>query len=126
MKKLFISKVLFAVAGLFLLSTVSLSAKGKADDDKLLIIANVVTKAEYKDALMKAFEKVVEGTRKEAGNISYDLYVDTTNPLKFTIVEIWKSQQAIDIHNETPHFKEFVKAVDGKAELEVSILKQKL
>jgi quinol monooxygenase YgiN len=124
MKKLFSSKVLFAVIGLFLLST--LAAKEKKSGDELLIIANVTAKAEYKDELMKALEKVVEGTRKEAGNISYDLYVDTSDPLKFTIVEIWKSQDAINIHNETSHFKEFVKAIDGKVALDVKTLKQKL
>jgi len=124
MKKLFTPKVLFAVIGLFVLS--SLSAKGMKGGDELMIIANVTAKAEYKDELMKAFEKVVAGTRTEAGNIAYDLYVDTSNPLKFTIVEIWKSQDAIDFHNETAHFKEFVKAIDGKADLDVKILKQKL
>lgn len=124
MKKLFTAKALFAIVGLFLLS--SLSAKELKSGDELLIIANVTAKAEYKDELMKAFEKVVEGTRKEAGNVSYDLYVDTSNPLKFTIVEVWKSQDAINIHNETEHFKEFVKAVDGKADLDVKTLKQKL
>jgi quinol monooxygenase YgiN len=124
MKKLFNSRVLFAIIGLFLLS--SLAAKEMKSGDELLIIANVTAKAEYKDELMKAFEKVIEGTRKETGNISYDLYVDTSNPLKFTIVEIWKSQDAINIHNKTDHFKEFVKAVDGKVDLDVKTLKQKL
>jgi quinol monooxygenase YgiN len=114
--------MLFAVIGLFLLS--SLAAKEMKSGDELLIIAHVTTKAEYKDELMKAFKKVVEGTRQEAGNISYDLYVDTSDPLKFTIVELWKSQDAINIHNETSHFKEFVKAIDGKANLDVRIAKQ--
>jgi quinol monooxygenase YgiN len=116
--------MLFAIIGLFLLS--SLAAKEMKSGDELLIIAHVTTKAEYKDELVKAFEKVVEGTRREAGNIAYDLYVDTSNPLKFTIVERWKSQDAINIHNETNHFKEFVKAIDGKADLDVKIMKQKL
>jgi quinol monooxygenase YgiN len=116
--------MLFAIIGLFLLS--SLAAKEMKSGDELLIIAHVTTKAEYKDELMKAFEKVVEGTRREAGNISYDLYVDTSDPLKFTIIELWKSQDAINIHNETGHFKEFVKAIDGKADLDVRLMKQKL
>jgi quinol monooxygenase YgiN len=115
--------MLFAVIGLFLLSSV---AAKEMKGGELLIIAHVTTKAEYKDELMKAFEKVVEGTRQEAGNISYDLYVDTSNPLKFTIVEQWKSQDAINIHNETSHFKEFVKAIDGKADLDVTVAKQEL
>ncbi|MDR0749386.1 MAG: antibiotic biosynthesis monooxygenase [Tannerellaceae bacterium] len=124
MKKLFSSKMLFALIGLFVLS--SLAAKEMKSGDELLIIAHITAKAEYKDELIKACEKVVEGTRREAGNISYDLYADTSDPLKFTIVERWKSQDAINIHNETSHFKEFVKAIDGKAALDVRTMKQKL
>jgi quinol monooxygenase YgiN len=96
-----------------------------ADKNSLTIVANVTVQPEFKDVLLQAFQKVVDGTRKEAGNISYNLYEDTSNPLRFTFVEIWKSQSAIDSHNNSDHFKEFAATVEGKAELEVSILKQK-
>ena len=93
---------------------------------ELVIIANVIIIPEYKDELLKAFEAVVEGTHKEPGNISYNLYEDTSNPFRFTFVEIWKSKEAINEHNGSSHFQEFAKAVEGKADLEVYTLKQKL
>ena len=126
MKKLLTPRVLFVAVSLFFLSTLALSAKSLQDKDELVIVAHITVKAENKDVLMKALEKVVAGTRTEAGNVAYDLYVDTSNPLKFTLIEVWKSQKAIDEHNQTAHFKEFVKAIEGKADLDVSVIKQLL
>lgn len=127
MKKIVISSILFVFLCSVLLSTSCTSnAKRTADPDELVIVAHVTIKPEFKDDIMKAFEGVVEGTRKEPGNISYILYQDVNNPLKFTFVEIWKSQAAIEAHNSSAHFQVFAKAIDGKADLEVYTMKEKL
>ena len=94
-------------------------------DEPLTIVATVTVKPEYKDDVLKAIKTVVDATRKETGNIFYDVFEDVKNPLKFVFLEMWKSQTAIDEHNKAAHFKEFVKAVEGKATLEASTLKQK-
>lgn len=92
---------------------------------ELKIVAVIVVKAEYQKELEKVFHTVVDETRKEEGNVSYDLHQDTTNPLKYTILEVWKSQDAINIHNESAHFKAFVAAVEGKVEsLAVDVIKK--
>jgi quinol monooxygenase YgiN len=123
MKK--IEKGLFL--GIFCSMLLLCSLTGKADvkDETLTIVANITIKAEYKDDVIKAIKAVVDATRKESGNIFYDVFEDTTNPLKFTFIETWKSQSAIDSHNNSVHFKEFSKAVEGKATLEAKILRQK-
>jgi quinol monooxygenase YgiN len=92
--------------------------------EKLTIIANVTLYPEFKDELLPAIQAVVEATRKEAGTISYDVFEDTANPLKYTFVEHWKSQSAIDAHNASDHFIQFAKALENKASLEAFILKQ--
>jgi quinol monooxygenase YgiN len=79
---------------------------------------------EFKDELLPAIEAVVQATRQEEGNVSYDVYEDTSNPLRFTFIEHWKSQSAIDSHNASDHFIEFAKALENKADLEAFILKQ--
>lgn len=92
---------------------------------ELKIIAAIVVKAPYQDELEKVFRSVVDETRKEAGNVSYDLHQDTKNPLKYTILEVWKSQEAIDVHNETAHFKAFVSGIEGKVDsLDIDVIKQ--
>ncbi len=89
-------------------------------------MALVTIKPEHKEELLKVFQAVVEETRKEAGNVSYGLYENVSDPNKYTFIEVWKSQQAIDSHNTSVHFQAFVKAIDGKVEsLAVDVLKAK-
>ena len=92
---------------------------------ELKIIAAIVVKAAYQKEMEEILRTIVDETRKEAGNISYDRHQDCQNPLKYTILETWKSQAAIDLHNESAHFKAFVKAIEGKTDsLAVDIIKQ--
>lgn len=92
---------------------------------ELKIIAVIVVKPAYQEELEKAFHTVVDETRKESGNISYELHQDIKNPLKYTILEVWKSQAAIDEHNESVHFKAFVAAIENKIDgLTIDVIKK--
>lgn len=92
---------------------------------ELKIVAVIVVKTAYQDELEKAFQTVVNETRKEDGNISYELHQDIKNPLKYTILEVWKSQSAINEHNESAHFKAFVAAIENKIDsLTVDLIKK--
>ncbi|MDR1561967.1 MAG: antibiotic biosynthesis monooxygenase [Dysgonamonadaceae bacterium] len=102
------------------------ACKGTENPNSLSIIATLDVYPEFKDELWSAVEAVVEGTRKEEGNICYKVYIDADNPLKWTFIEHWKSQEAIDSHNGSEHFKAFASKVEGKAQLSVSILKPAL
>ena len=123
MKKNYVKGVLFIFCSLFLFG--SFTGNKAVNDETLTIVATVTVKPEYKDEVLKAIKMVVDATRKESGNIFYDVFEDVNNPLKFVFIETWKSQAAIDSHNEAPHFNDFIKAVEGKATLEASTLKQK-
>lgn len=125
MKKIMNAGLMLCICCAGLLFTSSCSPEKAATGDELVIVAHVTVKPEFKDEMLKAFQAVVEGTRKEPGNISYVLYQDISDPLKFTFVEVWKSQDAINAHNASAHFQTFAKTVDGKADLSASILKQK-
>lgn len=72
------------------------------------IIAKCQGKPEMVDDLTKLALDLVIASRKEEGNISYNFYADINDPSRFTFIEVWKDQEAIDIHNETPHFQDFV------------------
>ncbi len=92
---------------------------------ELKIVAVIKVKEAHKDELMRVFKTVVDATRKEEGNISYDLHEDTKNPLSYTILETWKSQEAIDFHNKSAHFKTFVKNIEGKIDgLTIDVLRK--
>ncbi len=83
---------------------------------QLSIVATIIVKDQYKNELEKVFRYLVDHTRKEDGNVSYDLHQDVQNPLKYIILEVWKSQNDISKHNETLHFKEFLSTIEGKVE----------
>ncbi|MFI3277561.1 MAG: putative quinol monooxygenase [Rikenellaceae bacterium] len=92
---------------------------------ELKIIATIVVKEEFKEELFPAFEAVVEGTRKEEGNVSYQLHQDVKNPLKYIFVEVWASLAAIDSHNASAHFDAFAKAIAGKVDnVDITIVRQ--
>ena len=115
--------LLSLLCSLFLLG--SFSGNYAIQDETLTIVATITIKPEHKEDVLKAVKAVVDATRKETGNIFYDVFEDVNNPLKFVFIETWKSQAAIDAHNKTAHFNDFVKAVEGKAALEASTLRQK-
>lgn len=92
---------------------------------ELKIVATITVKSDNKEEVLVALQNVVNATRKEEGNVSYDLHQNITNPLEYTILEVWKSQEAIDLHNASAHFDEFKKAIGEKIEgLKVDIIKQ--
>lgn len=92
---------------------------------ELKIVAVITAQKEYQKDIEKALHNVVDGTRTEEGNVSYDLHVDIKNPLKYIIIEVWKSQEALNIHNATVHFNEFKKAIEGKIEgLDIDVIKK--
>ncbi len=93
--------------------------------NELKIVAAITAKSAFRNEVAAALGAVAEATRKEAGNVSYVLHENTANPLKFTILEVWKSQEAIDFHNKTEHFLKFVAAIEGKVDaLEIDVMRE--
>lgn len=91
---------------------------------ELKIVATIIVKEENEKEVVKALYKVADSTRLEEGNVSYDLHQNILNPLEYIILEVWKSQEAIDLHNHSSHFDEFKKAIDGKIRsLKVDVIK---
>lgn len=92
---------------------------------QLNIIATITIKPEYHEAFKPIFKRLVIGSRAEHGCVHYELNQSIENPNIYIVVETWQSQQAIDLHNTTPHFVEFAnfakEHVDG---LSICIAKQ--
>ena len=78
------------------------------------IVATVAVKPEYREALLAQFADLVAASRREAGNLRYDLHQAAGSPEKLVFIEHWASQAALDAHNASAHFQNFVKAVEGK------------
>ncbi|NLX49658.1 MAG: antibiotic biosynthesis monooxygenase [Methanospirillum sp.] len=74
----------------------------------ITIVARCAARAESAGDLENLALDLVRASRSEAGNVSYDFYADLADPAKFTFIEVWKDQAAIESHNATPHFQGFV------------------
>lgn len=84
-----------------------LVAKSRVIDDKV---------DEYKVLA----EELVNESRKEAGCISYNLvHNDSTG--EFAFVEQWKDDKAIELHNNSQHFKTIVPRLGELRECKANI-----
>ncbi len=81
---------------------------------KICLLAEFVLKPGALEELMPIIRELVNESRAEKGNISYDLAQDPENPNRLFVVEKWISEKAIEEHNSTPHFQNFIKASEGK------------
>ena len=53
-------------------------------------------------------ERLVEGSRAEAGNVTYDLCVARDDAASFVVLEASRDDAAIEAHNASPHFTTLV------------------
>ena len=53
-------------------------------------------------------ERLVEGSRAEASNVTYDLCVARDDATSFVVLEAWRDDAAIEAHNASPHFTTLV------------------
>lgn len=80
------------------------------------IVATIKAKTEHQDFLLPVFKKLVTKSRQEMGNLRYDLHRASENSQTFVFVETWISQEAVESHNKSEHFGEFLQAIEGKTE----------
>ncbi|MDR3120271.1 MAG: antibiotic biosynthesis monooxygenase [Clostridiales bacterium] len=72
-----------------------------------------------KDSVEKAaplFREMIAATRKEDGCIEYRLFTDPKNPAVFVFIEEWTSQEALDRHCASEHFKRIIPQIGALCE----------
>ena len=70
----------------------------------IYLIATLKIEPGTKSKLANMVLPCIEGTRKENGNISYDLHASVTDEDTLVFVERWETQEALDNHFTEPHF----------------------
>ena len=63
----------------------------------------------------------MEATRKEAGNISYNLYQSPLDPKSFIFYEEYKDDDAFHFHENSEHFKTFATAIPNMLAADLNI-----
>ncbi len=75
---------------------------------ELFVVVGLKAKPDKEDKLRRDLSVLVEPSRKEDGNISYDLFEDQNEPGLFVFVEEWSSTDARKKHHEcSSHIQNF-------------------
>lgn len=75
-------------------------------EKKTIVARAEVLPGKEKDFIALA-ETLIEATRKETGNINYNLYQNPFTPTSFIFYEEYTDQDAISKHGNSDHFKAF-------------------
>ena len=86
--------------------TVSTAAAPLLNDRATVVVTHVDTAGNQVDApaLLRRF---AEASRKETGNLRFDVLQNAKRLNHFTIVEIWQTQEAVDAHAVAAHTREY-------------------
>lgn len=67
------------------------------------VIAHIQAKPGEEDVVRAVLESYLAPTRLEEGCLRYDLFVDLTDPAKFTFIEEWTSMSLLERHGQSAH-----------------------
>lgn len=86
----------------------SLDLGGTSQMSQLFMVVALHAKAGMEDELRRDLTAVVAPSRKELGNMRYELFVDQDDPGRFVFVEQWATPEAQHRHHtEGPHIQDF-------------------
>jgi quinol monooxygenase YgiN len=73
----------------------------------IYVVATLTIKPEMRAELIAAAKISIAATRKEPGNIAYDMHESVTDPAKLVFVEQWENAEALGPHGKSEHMKAF-------------------
>jgi quinol monooxygenase YgiN len=79
----------------------------------LTVIASLRAKPGSEDQLRTALSSLIEPTKKEDGNVNYDLHEAVDQPGLFYFYENWESAEALQQHMQAPHMVEALGAAQA-------------
>lgn len=75
---------------------------------QLTVIAFLKAKPGHAEELGRRLNAVVESTRKEPGNVNYDLHRSNDDPDVWALYENWVSPDALETHFAMPYLKDLL------------------
>jgi quinol monooxygenase YgiN len=73
----------------------------------IYVVATLTVKPEMRAEMIAGAKACIAETRKEAGNIAYDMHESVTDPSKMVFVEQWDNAEALEPHRKTDHMRAF-------------------
>ena len=75
--------------------------------DAVYVVTHVDVVPPRKDDCMALLKDMAEETRKDGGNLSYEVLQQPNRLNHFTVAEIWKDRNALDAHQMAAHTRQF-------------------
>ncbi len=89
----------------------------------IYVVATLTVKPETRAEFIAGAMACIKQTRKEAGNIAYDLHESVTDPSRMVFVEQWENAEALVPHRAAEHMKAFgriaVKCISAPPKIEI-------
>jgi quinol monooxygenase YgiN len=82
-------------------------AAQKPGDSSVYVVTHVDVPGNVRDKILPALQALSEHSRKEAGNLRFDVSYQKNRTNHFTVMENWKDQAANDTHELAAHTREF-------------------
>lgn len=86
--------------------------KCEAKMHTLFVYAEITPKPEHADDVKNAILNVLEITRQEEGNLSFDVFSAKDSEV-ICLFEEWKNQEALDVHYAMPYIAEVFAKYEG-------------
>jgi quinol monooxygenase YgiN len=85
------------------------------------IVAKFIVNKGEEDNFLKLVNELGIASRAESGCIEYVLHKDVQKPLTYCIIEKWKDQAAVDLHNNSAHFTSAVPEIVAISKAEIDV-----
>jgi quinol monooxygenase YgiN len=77
----------------------------------IYVVATLTVKPETRAELIAGAVACIAETRKETGNLAYDMHESVTDPAKMVFVEQWETTEALEPHRKSDHMRAFGRIV---------------
>ena len=77
------------------------------------VVVRMEAKAEKAEALVELATYNSGCSRKEPGNLRFDVMRQADNPLRFALYEVYKDEAAFKAHQQTEHYARWRREIDA-------------
>ena len=87
------------------------------------LVVHFEVKAGHLEEARELFAQHQSNGRNDQGNLEFRVFQDCDEPSRFTSVETWENQEAIEAHDATDHHDEFLAQLEKVQSCEKKVQK---
>jgi quinol monooxygenase YgiN len=88
-------------------SGMSVGARDPLRSGAVVVVTHVDVPGSFKDAVVPLLRELSDASRKEIGNLRFEVQQQGNRPNHFTVVELWAEPKAYEMHVAAAHTRQF-------------------